>query len=111
MEIQSIENALISLDILCAKGIRFPIITLGEKGVVYYNGNRNVYLEGHKVNAVDTTAAGDIFSGTLAAMIVKGKSLDEAVKLAQLAASIAVTCHGAQQSIPSILEVEKSSNY
>lgn len=103
--IQSVEDALDALNILRAKGIRFPLITLGEKGVVYFNGSENVYKEGRKVVPVDTTAAGDTFSGTLAAMIASGKSMDEAVDLAQLAASIAVTRMGAQQSIPSISEI------
>ncbi len=104
-EIRSIEEALSALDLLRGKGIRYPIITLGEKGVVYYDGSRNVHKAGRKVEAVDTTAAGDTFAGTLAAMICSGRSLDEAVDLAQQAASIAVTRSGAQHSIPSLREL------
>ncbi|MEK8127958.1 ribokinase [Paenibacillus filicis] len=105
IEIRTHEDALAALDVLRAKGIRYPLITLGEKGVVYYNGTENVYREGRKVQAVDTTAAGDTFSGTLAAMIVAGRSLDESVHLAQLAASISVTRQGAQPSIPALSEI------
>ena len=104
-EIRGIEDALAALDLLRAKGIRYPLITLGDKGVVYYDGSTNVHKEGRKVNAVDTTAAGDTFAGTLAAMICSGKSMDEAVDLAQQAASIAVTRSGAQHSIPSRSEL------
>ncbi|MEC0238261.1 ribokinase [Paenibacillus dokdonensis] len=104
-EIHGIEDALAALDLLRAKGIRYPLITLGDKGVVYYDGSRNVHKEGRKVSAVDTTAAGDTFAGTLAAMICSGKSMDEAVDLAQQAASIAVTRSGAQHSIPSLSEL------
>ena len=81
------------------------MITLGEKGVVYYNGKRNIYKEGKNVRAVDTTAAGDTFSGTLAAMIASGRPLDDAIDIAQQASAIAVTRYGAQQSIPELSEI------
>ncbi|MFU1795659.1 ribokinase [Paenibacillus azoreducens] len=104
-EIHDVADALTALDLLRAKGIRYPLITLGDKGVAYYNGTHNVHKEGRKVTAVDTTAAGDTFAGTLAAMICSGKGIDEAVDLAQQAASIAVTRPGAQPSIPAISEL------
>jgi ribokinase len=105
VDVQNIEDAFTALDRLRAKGIRYPLVTLGGKGVVYYNGLENVHKEGRKVRAVDTTAAGDTFSGTLAAMITSGKSMDEAVEIAQLAASITVTRLGAQSAIPTLSEV------
>lgn len=105
-KISCLDDALSSLDLLREKGVRYPLITLGEKGVVYYNGISNVHKHGRKVQAVDTTAAGDTFSGTLAVMISSGKSMDEAVDLAQFAASIAVTRSGAQHSIPSLNELQ-----
>jgi len=105
VDIRNIDDAFAALDILRNKGIRFPLITLGEKGVVYYNGSRNVYKEGRNVQAVDTTAAGDTFSGTLAAMIAAGRSIDDAVDIAQRASAISVTRFGAQQSIPALSEV------
>jgi len=106
VDIQTRDDAFAALTILRAKGIRYPLITLGEKGVVYYNGRDIVYKEGRKVQAVDTTAAGDTFSGALAAMITSGKSMDEAVDVAQLAASITVTRLGAQSAIPSFSEID-----
>jgi ribokinase len=105
VDIQSIDDAFAALNILRAKGIRYPLVTLGEKGIVYYNGTENVYKEGRKVHTVDTTAAGDTFSGTLAAMIVSGKNMDEAVDIAQLASSISVTRLGAQNAIPYLSEI------
>ncbi|MBH5318352.1 ribokinase [Paenibacillus sp. GSMTC-2017] len=103
--IDSIDDAFMALSRLRDKGIHYPIITLGEKGLVYYNGTKNVYKEARKVEAVDTTAAGDTFSGTLAAMITLGNSMDAAVDTAQHASSIAVTRLGAQESIPTLWEV------
>lgn len=105
VEINSVDDAFLALDILRDKGIRHPIITLGENGVAYYNGSKNVHKQGHKVEVVDTTAAGDTFSGALAAMITSGKDIDEAVDIAQLASSIVVTRWGAQSAIPSITEI------
>ncbi|MCS7465008.1 ribokinase [Paenibacillus doosanensis] len=105
VEIRSTEDAFKALNILRDKGIRYPLITLGEKGIVYFNGTENVYKEARKVAAVDTTAAGDTFSGTLASMIIAGKSMDEAVDLAQKASAIAVTRLGAQEAIPGIEEI------
>lgn len=109
-EVHSLQDALAGLDVLRGKGIAYPIITLGNNGVVYYNGTSNVHKAGYKVVAVDTTAAGDTFAGTLAAMICSGKSIDEAVDMAQQAASIAVTRSGAQNSIPSIEELANSKD-
>ncbi|MDO3678597.1 ribokinase [Paenibacillus ehimensis] len=105
VEIRSTDDAFEALNKLRDKGIRYPLITLGEKGIVYYNGTENIYKEARKVEAVDTTAAGDTFSGTLAAMIIAGKSMDEAVDIAQRASSIAVTRLGAQDAIPMLSEV------
>jgi len=103
--IERAEDAFVAIERLRARGIRFPMITMGDKGVAYYNGDRPVHQASRRVTAIDTTAAGDTFSGTLAAMIVSGKSLDEAVDLAQRAAAISVTRTGAQSSIPDLAEV------
>jgi len=99
------KDAFTALERLRSKGIRHPIVTLGEKGVAYHDGTKPVHHAGRKVTAVDSTAAGDTFSGALAAMIVAGKPLDEAVDIAQRAAAISVTRKGAQSSIPTLPEV------
>ena len=103
--VEHADDAFLALDRLRDKGIRYPIITMGDKGVAYHNGAKAVHKASRKVTAVDTTAAGDTFSGTLAAMIVSGRTLDEAVDIAQRAAAIAVTRSGAQSSIPALSEV------
>lgn len=59
-----------------------------------------------KVNAIDTTAAGDTLCGGLAAGLAEGKSLEEATAFGSKAASIACTCRGAAQSVPTKSEVE-----
>jgi ribokinase len=58
------------------------------------------------VTPIDTTAAGDVFCGALAAALVEGKSLPEAVRFASSAAAISVTRMGAQPSVPYREEIE-----
>ena len=59
-------------------------------------------METTKVEAVDTTAAGDVFNGYLATAIADGKSLEDAIAVSNKAAAISVTRKGAQPSIPKI---------
>lgn len=105
VEITTVGDAFVALNRLREIGIRYPLITLGENGIAYYNGNGNVHQAGYKVDAVDTTAAGDTFAGVFATMVVTGKTIDESVELAQRAASISVTRHGAQQAIPYLSQI------
>lgn len=96
-----------ALDALKEIGVKYPIITLGSKGIAFYNGTENKIMPGFKVNAVDTTAAGDTFAGAFAVAISKGETMENALLFAQKAAAIATTKFGAQSSIPSFEEVEK----
>lgn len=91
--------------VLMASGARHVIITLGSRGVYMKNKKETVRIPGYKVNAVDTTAAGDTFCGALA-VACSQRSLDrEALEFANVAAAIAVTRMGAQTSIPTLEEV------
>ncbi len=93
-------------DILHNKGIPTVIITLGRHGVWYSSKGQGILIPGNKVDAVDSTAAGDCFNGALTAAIHQGKSIPEAIVFAQVAASISVTREGAQISIPEREEIE-----
>ncbi len=84
-------------------GVRAVIAKLGEKGIYFKKGLKELRIEAPKVEAVDTTAAGDVFNGAFAAFLERGEL--EALRLAVRAASISVTRMGAQSSIPSIQEV------
>lgn len=81
-------------------GVQNVVITLGAKGAYLKTADFEGIIETPQVNPVDTTAAGDCFSGALAVAIYEEKPLIEAVKFACKAASIAVTRMGAQASIP-----------
>lgn len=88
-------------DRLLSLGVKNVAITIGKEGVIYTTENKEILqVPGHSVKAVDTTAAGDTFSGYLAAEIATGKSMQEAVAIANQAAALSVTRMGAQPSIP-----------
>lgn len=81
------------------------ILTLGQKGSVYYFNGKKVYQKIYSVKAVDTTAAGDTYTGYYLAAVSGGKSVEEALDLAAKASAIAVTRSGAVPSIPKLEEV------
>lgn len=91
-------------------GVKDVIITLGSKGsLVCYDG-KNEFVPAIKVDAVDATAAGDTFCGAVCVALSQGKNLKEAAVLATKAASLTVQKMGAQDSIPSINDINMFSN-
>lgn len=81
------------------------MLTLGKKGCVYQDDRRRVFHPIFKVNAVDTTAAGDTFTGYFVAGMAQGQEYGEILKIASCASAIAVSRHGAAPSIPEMSEV------
>jgi len=96
------------------------LLALGPEAVVLKLGARGVYLEDHnglarqvdgfRVHAVDTTAAGDAFNGTFATALMLGRSPAESARFAAAAAAISVTRPGAQPSMPTMTEVQQFLN-
>ena len=80
---------------------------MGGTGVVLVNSKETRLFAAPKVQALDTTAAGDAFAGYLGAMLSEGSSLEEAIEVAVKAASISVTKLGASSSLPTREQVEK----
>lgn len=97
---RNVEDAGKAAKILRNKGVRNVVITMGSLGAVAFTDSEVLEIPARKVNAVDTTAAGDTFVGALAAMLSEGSSLQEAMNYANKAASITVSRSGAQQAIP-----------
>lgn len=81
------------------------VLTLGKQGAVYSWKSERIYQESYLVETVDTTGAGDTFTGYLLANMMKGFSVTDCLKYAAKAASIAVTREGAASSIPCKEEV------
>ncbi len=86
------------------------ITTLGELGVRIYDRGERSSVPGRRVQAVDTTGAGDCFAGTFAAALADGADFVAAAKRANLAASISVTRLGAGPSMPTRDEVDALIN-
>ena len=76
------------------------MLTLGKRGCVYFDSTTEVKHDVFKVNAVDTTAAGDTFTGYFISGIVRGDDLDKVLRMASAASAIAVSRMGAAPSIP-----------
>jgi len=83
-------------------------ITEGSKGVRYFDGNEEILVPTYKVEAVDTTGAGDTFNAAFAVALAEGKSIQDSVRFANRAASLSVTKFGAQGGMPTRDEVEES---
>ncbi len=81
------------------------VLTLGEKGALLGRENEKLAASVEKVQAIDTTAAGDTFIGFFLASLASGRKLDHALDTACKAAAICVTRAGAADSIPSMEEV------
>ena len=82
------------------------VLTMGEGGAIYHAGNEEMYQPSFKVEVVDTTAAGDTFSGFFIASLIKKMPIREGLTIAAKAAAMAVMANGAVKSIPFMSEVE-----
>lgn len=93
---------------LRARGVKNVVVTLGGKGIFIDSEELGVCrIPAMKVDAIDTTAAGDSFTAALAAKLMEGKNLKEAAEFANCVSAIVVTRKGAQSSIPTLEEVEQ----
>jgi ribokinase len=105
-KVESDEEIKAAAALLAGKGASNVIITLGERGSYVHSGDLKMLLPAFKVEATDTTAAGDIYCGSLAVALTEGKSLREAVSFAGAASAISVTRIGAQPSAPKRNEID-----
>ena len=104
--VDSMESVQAAVETLTQKVKGGVILTLGKKGAYVAIGEMRSLIPAFKVEAIDTTAAGDIYCGTLATALVEGKNIQEAVRFASAAAAIAVTRLGAQPSAPTREEID-----
>ena len=93
-------SASLAAEILLQAGVQNVIITLGAQGAFFKNDHMEIMVTAPSVNAVDTTAAGDVFNGVLAVEMLAGASWHTAISMACKAAAMSVTRMGAQASMP-----------
>ena len=105
IEVKDMESAREAAKAILDRGPQSVIITLGGDGSLVYDGQEFTFIEATKVEAVDTTAAGDTFNGVLATMVAEGRNLIDAAREASVAAAISVTRMGAQPATPTRSEV------
>ncbi len=107
LKVETDEEIKIAANNLLEKGCEIAIITLGVRGSFVASGEVQQFVSAYNVKAIDTTAAGDVYCGSLAVALVEGKSVIDAVKFAGAASAISVTRLGAQPSAPKRDEIER----
>jgi len=89
--------------------IKYPnaqvVLTLGSGGVIYKDNQQEYYQKAYKVNVVDTTGAGDTFTGYFISSLINNATINKALNISSKAAAISVSREGATTSIPFIQEV------
>jgi ribokinase len=110
IEVTDEESARAASKNLLERDIKAVILTLGSKGFLLADNEEARYVSARKVEAVDSTAAGDAFTGSLAVGIAENKALLDAALFANYVAALSVTKMGAQSSMPTLQEVESFMN-
>ena len=106
MPVDSVTTAETAAATLMQAGVGKVIVTLGEQGALFVDGEHAEHFPAPRVRPVDTTAAGDTFVGGFAAALAAGKCETDAIRFGQIAAALSVTRSGAQPSIPTLEEVQ-----
>ena len=94
------DSARQAAEYLHEKGVKNVVITTGKSGAVLLEEGKFSTIPAPSVDAIDTTAAGDVFNGALSVALTEGKNLENAVRFACQAAALTVTKMGAQSSVP-----------
>lgn len=106
VEVTDVDSARAACRSLLQRNVRAVALTMGSKGFLAASDEGMEFIPAVEVDAVDTTAAGDAFAGSLAVRMAQGKTFREAADFAKYAAALSVTKMGAQSSMPSSRAVE-----
>ncbi len=103
----SVENCLkAAIHLAGVTETKYVVIKLGSRGSFVYDGKYYHLVPGHKVQAVDTTAAGDVFTAALSYAYLQKGDILEAARFATYAATLSVTKEGAVPSVPTLQQVK-----
>jgi len=105
VKIKDENDAKASAKKLLGMGIKKVIITLGEKGLFYSDGEEEIYLKASSDKAIDTTGAGDAFNGGFSFALLKGKKIRECLEIANKVAGYSTTKLGAGDSMPTLKDI------
>ncbi len=103
--VETQEEIIAAAEKLQGRGVKNVIVTMGDKGAICCNESGIHHIPTYNVQAVDTTAAGDAYTGGLAAGLAEGKTLLDSMNFAAAVAALSVTKEGAQPSLPWRIEV------
>ena len=106
MPVNDKESAVAAAKVLFGKGVGNMIVTMGSKGSLILDGGEPRFVQARKVQAVDTTGAGDTYCGSICVALSEGKTLKEAAEFASAVSALSVTKLGAQTAIPTRAEAE-----
>ncbi len=106
VHVDSLESADRAARVFLDKGVENVLITLGSRGVYVYSNGKSEIVPAYKVNAIDTTGAGDAFNGGLLTALAEGKTLGEAARFANAVAALSVQRIGTTPAMPTRDEVE-----
>ncbi|MEF9991552.1 MAG: ribokinase [Romboutsia sp.] len=105
--INSEDDIVLAAKTMIDKGVKELIVTLGSKGSLYINKNTQIFKGSYKVEAVDTTAAGDSYTGALSVAFANSKGIKESMEFASKVGALSVTKEGSQSSLPKLEDVLK----
>ena len=106
VSIETEEDIQKAAQIMIEKGVKELIVTLGSKGRLYLNKEKSMFKKAYKVEAVDTTAAGDSYTGALAVALSQDKNIEDAMDFASKVGALSVLKEGAQSSLPTLEDVK-----
>lgn len=101
------EECLRAGHLLLDQGVRHVVITLGSRGSYWVSSGGGKAFPAPGVEAIDTTAAGDAFSGAMAMFLAEGRELSNAIPLANCVGALSATKLGAQESMPTLGELRR----